>query len=142
MADIVRTLGVGPRGRFSAERERQFTEQQLVDITTPFLDALLESFDDLDDVANGEIAPRDLRERSLLGSATMIRALAGAWYELKEEHSFSDDQVGRYFSGIQSVTDSPLPKDSPWLLDDWSPASTRALRVTRHRTCIVASTRT
>jgi hypothetical protein len=117
VADIVRTLAVGPRGRFSAERERQFTEQQLVDITAPFLDALVASFDDLDDVANAAITPRDLRERSLLGSATMIRALAGAWYELKEEHSFSDDQVGRYFSRIQSVMDSPLPKDSPWLLD-------------------------
>jgi hypothetical protein len=118
VADIVRTLAVGLRGRFTAERERSFTEQQLVDLTVPFLDALRTSFEDLGDLASGNVTPVEVRETSLLGSATILRVLAGVWYVLHESgYDFTDAQVAAFFENLNPIMIAPLPDDSPWLQD-------------------------
>jgi hypothetical protein len=53
-----------------------------VEQTNNFLDLLLEAFPVLADVADGRLAPEELRKSSLLGSNLMLRALSGAYHEL------------------------------------------------------------
>src|SRR5690606_28844240 len=47
-----------------------------------YLNAILESFPDLGQVSTGDLHPVDLREKSLLGSATILRVMAGAFHLL------------------------------------------------------------
>lgn len=89
VSDIVRTVLLGISGRVGARKEEEISQKQsdsMKEVST-FLDVLVAGFEDLQAVIDGAIEPVDLRSegsenRSMIGSATMLRAIAGAYYEL------------------------------------------------------------
>lgn len=89
VADIVRAVHVGVTGRMGARKEDELEKDIVgaVDKVATFLDITYGSFDELQLIVEDAIEPRELREpssqyRSMIGSATMLRVLAGTYFEL------------------------------------------------------------
>lgn len=115
VADIVRTVTVGLSGRIGRRQETELREAELVENTNRFLDVLVGGFPVLDNMIEGSAAPQDLRKTSLLGSATMLRVLAGVYYELASKDNMSDDEIQEFFSKLAPFMDAPVKKDSHWI---------------------------
>jgi hypothetical protein len=114
VVDIVRTVNVGILGRVSRRQEAELDEGALVQRAHEFFDILVDAFPELTQVADGQLTPEALRGKSLLGSSTMLRILAGAYYELTEK-GYSDDEVADLFGKLAPHTSAPLAAGSPWL---------------------------
>jgi DNA-sulfur modification-associated len=101
VADIVRAVHKGTRGRMGRRIENEMEENQrtATAAVSQFLDLLLTSFDDLRLVSEGRLEPVQLRKTSMLGSATMLRVLAAVYHELL--HASTDPGAP-----------SPLPRSS------------------------------
>lgn len=112
VADIIRTVAVGVGGRIGRRQEEEFHESALVEATNDFLDILVSAFTELDMVADGSMRPEDLRKQSLLGSATMLRVLAGVFHELRKD--VDDEEIETFFSRMSGVMEAPVVSDSPW----------------------------
>jgi DGQHR domain-containing protein len=82
LADIVRHVAVGIDGRMTTGREDRMKDSAIADMTELFFQALEASFDEIQQFANDEIDPIELRGKSLLGSITILRVLAGAYHVL------------------------------------------------------------
>lgn len=98
VADIVRTVHVGISGRIGTRVEEELSTHQVeaVDEARKFLDILVAGFDDLQAVEAGDLDPREMRSedsenRSMIGSATMLRALAGVYHDLTGKPVEDDD---------------------------------------------------
>ena len=83
VADIVRAVLVGT-GRVGVRVEDEISKNMARSTrrVEQFLDVLVAAFDDLRDIADNRQSPRDLRERSMLGSVTMLRVLAATYHAL------------------------------------------------------------
>ena len=124
VADIIRTLQVGVGGRISTRLESELREEELIAEADSFLSLLCRAFGDLNDVSRGNLAPPDLRKRSLLGSVTMLRVLAGVYRELitraknegsPEELEADKERVTGFFRALSRHTETPILAASPWL---------------------------
>ncbi|WP_029289167.1 DNA sulfur modification protein DndB [Cellulomonas sp. HZM] len=93
VADVIRAVTVGIGSSWTRRKEESVKEAAVQQVTERFLDALVECFSDLREVAEGDLHPTDLRERSLLGSPTILRALAGAYHELAVDESDESSPV-------------------------------------------------
>lgn len=82
LVDLVRHVTLGIDGRMTVRREGEMRESAIADLAEAFLAALTDSFPSLRSVMDGDMEPFDLREKSLLGSATVLRVLAGAYHDL------------------------------------------------------------
>ena len=80
------------------------------------LDALLEGFELLANVADGELPPEKLRKESILGSTSMLRVLAGAYHDLGEL-GWDDEQITEFFTQLSPLAKGPLAGDSPWVTE-------------------------
>lgn len=116
VAEMIRTVTVGIGGRIGRKQEQELREDALVETANTFLDALLEGFPPLADVADGKIAPEDLRKSSLLGSTSMLRVLAAVYHELTEAGWDEDGKVD-FFSKLNPFMDAPVPANSPWVTE-------------------------
>ncbi len=118
VADLIRTTEKGIGGRFGkrdedeADKSLGVVEERLWQKTTKFLDVLVSSFPDLKAVADGNLAPPDLRNRSMLGSITMLRVLAGVFYELKEKGT-SDQAITSFFAKLDKHMAIPVTAGTP-----------------------------
>jgi hypothetical protein len=124
ITDIVRAVNVGVVGRIGRNREKEFEEAALIENTYAFLDALTDGFPDLAAVADGDLAPPELRRQSLLGSVTMLRVLAGVFYNLSDRtgaavglDAMDDDQVTDFFAALAPHMPAPVQADSIWKKD-------------------------
>jgi len=83
VADIVRAVLVGT-GRVGARVEAELSTSVAPSTQKvgQFLDVLVRGFDDLGDMMDGRTDPRELREKSMLGSTTMMRVLAVVYHDL------------------------------------------------------------
>lgn len=115
VTDIIRVVAVGLSGRVSARMEAEMKEPLLVAQTKEFFDTLLAAFPQLGAVADGSMTAQELREKSLLGSVVMQRVLAGAYHELKGEHSLQSGEVAALFAKISPMMKAPVEPDSPWV---------------------------
>ena len=79
VVDLVKAAAIGIDGRMTIRREKTFKESAIESLADRFFNALRESFPDLQKVADEELHTVDLRSNSLLGSATILRVLAGAY---------------------------------------------------------------
>ena len=89
MADVVRAVHVGVTGRVGARVDDELSRElpSAVEKVSTFFDLLVASFPDLQRMIDGDIDPLDLRiegspQRSMIASATMLRALARAYHDL------------------------------------------------------------
>jgi hypothetical protein len=114
VVDIVRTVNIGISGRVSRRQESELQEGALVQKSNEFFDVLLDAFDDLAAVADGTMTPEDLRKRSLLGSSTVLRVLAGVYHDLSEG-GYGDEEIAEFFRALSPFMVAPIPEKSPWL---------------------------
>jgi hypothetical protein len=82
LSDIVRHLGFGINKRVTAKKERDYSDDDLYQISIIFFDLMLENMNVLKQIQDDVVNPRWLRENSLLGSGTIWRCLAGAYNDL------------------------------------------------------------
>ncbi len=114
VVDLVRTVTVGIAGRMTKRREDELDEGALVENTNALLDVFVEAFPDLKKVAEGALTPPELRRTSLLGSTTMLRVLAGVYYELVEQ-GLDEEQIQDFLERLAPHLVAPVVKGSPWL---------------------------
>lgn len=76
VSDLLVALVTGGTGAAADARATGLAEQEIFAVAEVFLDCFLESFPDLVDMVEEEITPAQLRQTSLLGSATLLRVLA------------------------------------------------------------------
>lgn len=114
VADLIRTVNVGIDGRVGKRLEDELREDALVDATGQFLDTLLEAFPALAQVADGELAPVELRKTSLLGASTMLRVLAGAYHELRKQ-KLEDEDIASFFASLDPHMAAPVAEESIWV---------------------------
>lgn len=120
VADVIRAAQVGT-GRISKRLEDELTDSEVIRNSWRFLDTLVQGFPDLKALQDGDTSPEELRSRSLLGSAVMIRALAGAYYELtvKQDHGseprMSAEGLAGFFASLAPFMSAPVQPTSPWM---------------------------
>jgi DGQHR domain-containing protein len=129
VADIVRAVHLGISGRVGARVQDELTRTlpAAVREVATFLDVLVAGFDDLREMMEGTIEPIDLRiedstHRSMVGSATMLRALAGAYHELtapgdKATPPMTRSEVEVFFGRLApKMRDIPIAEHDPlWM---------------------------
>jgi hypothetical protein len=113
VADVIRTVAVGVSGRIGRRQESDLRDDELAERANDFFDVLTASFPVLNDLIEEKITPEQLRNTSLLGSATMLRVLAGVYHKLAQQKS--DDEVIGFFSKLARYMKVPVPDKSPWL---------------------------
>lgn len=91
LVDLVKTVAIGIDGRMTNRREKTFKESAIERMADRFFAALRDCFPDLQKVADEELHPVDLRANSLLGSATILRVLAGAYHKLAVDTEDEDN---------------------------------------------------
>jgi hypothetical protein len=119
VADITRAVQVGVAGRIGRKREHELSDREVIASTLNFLDVLVGAFKDLAAVAESDLQPPELRAKSLLGSVGMLRVLAGAYHDLKEQGA-SDEDITAYFAKLESWMKAPVHTRSPWRKTDVS----------------------
>ena len=82
VADFVRHACVGITGKMSLGREVWMPEAKMLEIATHFFDALQRNVDPYAKLAGKTLEPKNLRATYLWGSPTIIRTLAGAYFDL------------------------------------------------------------
>jgi hypothetical protein len=118
VADLIRIASKGITGRFGKRDEKEaeegagLTEKKLQATTTEFLDVLVSSFGDLRAVADRDMDPVELRAKSMLGSITMLRVLAGVFYELKAQGA-GDQAIASFFAKLEKHMDTPVTAGTP-----------------------------
>jgi len=115
--DLVRTVNIGLTGRMGKKREEELDEPKLIEAANDFFDCLLLAFPVLEDVVEGVTTAPELRETSLLGSVSMLRVLAGVFYQLREDDR-TDDEIAEFFSRLAPHMTAPIAPDSIWRTTD------------------------
>lgn len=118
VADLVRAVLVG-NGRVGARVEDELNRDIVLAKrkVEGFLDTLVAGFSTLGDIADGRISPEDLREKSMLGSSTMLRALAAAYHDLTVVDPVkARAEVEQYFRQLQPLMSVfPTVDDKVWM---------------------------
>ncbi len=107
LADIIRTVTVGINGRISAAQEKTLDQKNLAREATKFFETLRNSFPELEAVAIGSSTTAELRKSSILGSSTMLRVLAGVYYDLRQ-HGATTMDIIQYFKKLSKHTGTPV----------------------------------
>jgi hypothetical protein len=99
-----------------------------------FLDAISEAFE-----KDFKLSPSELRQKSLLGSGTFFRVLAGVWFELTSTTDANGKQIKAKMSGADALnflkklaphTGIPLSIESGWLTTGAFPSPNKGVVVT------------
>ena len=107
LADVIRTLTVGINGRISAAQEKTLDQKVLARDANKFFETLRHAFPELNEIAIGSSTPADLRKASILGSSTMLRVLAGVYYELRQRGATTVDIID-FFGKLSRHTSAPV----------------------------------
>lgn len=122
VADIVRHVALGIKGRMNDRREQAFTDQRLEKLTARYLDCLMEAFPQLQDLADGSESVDNLRKASLLASPTILRVMAGVFHnlavdlveDLPELDPKGYDGALIFFQKLAAHMTAPIARKSSW----------------------------
>ena len=109
VADIARAVFVG-NGRLSKRIDGELNNDVVgsTEQVSRFFDLLVGSFDEFQETIGGTLSTSDLRQTSMLGSVTMLRALACTWFNLTRtdqpegQTRFTRAQVEQYFRDLSA----------------------------------------
>jgi len=132
IADITRHACFGIRSRVTAKKENNYSDQDLFDNLEIFFDAITNQMPQLQELSRGKVLAQGIREKYLLGSGTIWRGLAGAFYETCV---ITDDDLGtieRDYSQLakfevllgQLSENMELPISRNWFHTDLFPSKT------------------
>ena len=108
VSDIIRILQVGISGRISQAQEKTLEHDRLAEQAEVFFASITAAFPDLEDLANDAITSQELRKKSLLGSATMMKVLAGVYHEITITRSQSSSAAIDFFTRLAPLTSAPV----------------------------------
>ncbi|HEV7769224.1 MAG TPA: DNA sulfur modification protein DndB [Solirubrobacterales bacterium] len=116
LADLIRTVQVGVARRISKKLEAELDERVVSDDAQRFLDVIETAFPQLQAIRKGEKSPSELRAESLLGSATILRVLAGVYHDLTAAgpNRMTEGEVADFFASLVSHMDAPIAEDGAW----------------------------
>jgi len=116
VADLIRTVQVGVARRISKRLESELEERRVAEDAQRFLDVIEDAFPQLKAIREGELSPPELRRESLLGSATMLRVLAGTYHDLTsaEDDRMTDGEVTDFLAKLASHMDAPVKEKGAW----------------------------
>ncbi|WP_371590880.1 DNA sulfur modification protein DndB [Streptomyces sp. NBC_00470] len=118
VADITKGVLFGITGRTSKIKEAQLVDGDVVEQVLEFWNCLCDAFPDMSAVADGDLAPQELRNRSLLGSLGMLRVLASVYRNLlAQDKAPSSDDVVAFFHTLVPAMKAPVGDDSVWRKD-------------------------
>ena len=112
LADIIRILEVGIVGRISRAQEKTLNDKTLAGQANRFFAVLRQAFPEVDSVANGNSMPADLRKSSLLGSTTMLKIMAGVFFELSGQ-GIAISEISKFFGKLSVHTAIPVVSTNP-----------------------------
>ncbi|MEO0010561.1 MAG: hypothetical protein RIQ39_150, partial [Actinomycetota bacterium] len=134
LADSVRALSVGITGRVSRNQEIGRMDGEFERKARQFLDAVGEAFS-----TDFKLTPSEMRQKSLLGSGTFFRVLAGVWFELTSttdtngkpiKAKMTSSDALAFFKKLAPYTAIPLKIDSGWLTTGAFPSPAKGVVVT------------
>lgn len=139
LADSIRCIAVGITGRISKAQERDWQDgtegQGLLEYKTrQFFDALQNCFE-----RDFAMEPKDMRDKSLLGSGTIVRVFAGVWFELTSDMDSQGKKIKprktvkeatEFFAKLQPFMAIPIKSGNPWLTTGVFPSPERGQTVT------------
>lgn len=112
LADIIRTIAIGIKGRVSAAQEKTLDPAKMAKEANRFFEVLRVSFPELNAIAIGADTTASLRKSSILASSTMLRVLSGVYYDLKEK-GVSVTEIIEYFKKLSNHTTAPVNSNDP-----------------------------
>jgi hypothetical protein len=117
VADIIRVLEVGISGRIGKRLEDELTEEHLEKQASAFFNLLVDTFPDYAGIRDGQLGAAELRTRSLLGSVTIQRVLAGAYHDLIRGENGAPKLKRRELQSFFSQLDlaAPIDPDGRWM---------------------------
>ncbi|HZT06410.1 MAG TPA: DNA sulfur modification protein DndB, partial [Chloroflexota bacterium] len=110
LADIVRTIAVGISGRISRRQEGELKDRELAEDARMFLILMGKGFPEIQELSTGEISPQVLRGKSLLGSTSFLKVLAGVYHEIR--HDVGMEDIREFFYQLSPHLTVPIPADS------------------------------
>lgn len=117
VADIIRTLEVGISGRIGRRLESELDESHLERQAAEFFDLMTDAFPEYAAIRDGSLSPVELRQKSLLGSVTIQRVLAGAYHDLTRGENGAPKlkrrEVQAFFSQLDMT--APIKPEGPWM---------------------------
>lgn len=131
--DIVNEIVCGITKRITPAQQKIIGEQGLESVANGFFDLLVLSFSDLDKVSTGDLASSELRGKSLLGSATVLRHLANAYGEIALDKSDlanlsttvpGIEKCKKLFVELSGNMDFPV--NAKWMATGYFPAGAKA----------------
>jgi hypothetical protein len=81
VSDITRHVCFGVNRKVTSKRENNYKDEDLIENVTVFLDSMVKHIPQLQQIIDGKLKPKIFREKYMLGSGTIWRCLAGAFYE-------------------------------------------------------------
>lgn len=122
VSDISRHACFGVNRMVTAKRENNYKDSDLAEIVTIFLDTMVQNVKPLQLIIDGRIKPADFRENYMLGSGTIWRCLAGAFYEAcviiddnEGTIDIDEDQLFKFGKMIKQFSESmKLPISAQW----------------------------
>ena len=134
LADVVRAVMVGTSGRISKVQDQEKNDSMFEHRTREFLDAIQTAF--AKDFAK---SPTELRATSLIGGGTMLRVLAGVWFELtsptdsqgkKMNPRMTREKAAEFLAKLSDHMDIPIKEGNGWLTTGVFPSPARGAVVT------------
>jgi len=121
VSDIVKHALVGIDGRMTKQRESVWKPSAIQDVVDQFFYVLTNSFPQLQEVAEDELHPADLREKSLLASPTVLRCLAGAFHDVavEEDLGSSPHVVPKNRKKVELLFQKLAPTMGLPISDEW-----------------------
>lgn len=116
VADLTRGVVAGIGGRISRKREKELSDELVIESVNGFLDCITEAFSDLAAISEGTLTPSGLRDKSLLGSSGMLRVLAGVYNKLRDKGA-EDGDITEFFRTLDPHMAAPVTEDSIWRRD-------------------------
>jgi DGQHR domain-containing protein len=117
VADLVRAVNIGVSGRIGKRVEDELTRNMPAAVAkvVAFLDVLVAGSPELQHLVDEEIEPVELRaenspERTMIASATMLRALAGAYHDLTKPPVSQGDPMALKRSEVEVFFSKLAPK--------------------------------
>lgn len=134
LADSIRALSVGITGRVSRAQELARQDGEFERRARQFLDMLQDAF-----ASDFSLEPKDLRQKSLLGSGTIFRVFAAVWFELTSNVDSSGkpvkprltvDEATKFFKKLAPYMSIPITAGNGWLTTGVFPSPNKGVAVT------------
>lgn len=134
LADSIRALSVGITGRVSRAQELVRQDGEFERRARQYLDVIQDAFS-----SDLSLDPKDLRQKSLLGSGTIFRVLAAVWFELTSnvdsngktiKPRMSVDEASKFLKKLAPHMTIPIVSGSGWLTTGVFPSPAKGVAVT------------